>query len=367
MLPIWAKRIPGTALRLGILLLVCGNSSAQGQTWISTVGVVTTTDSAKITWTTAVPSDSQVEYGPSALYGNVSPLAPALVLVRSITLTGLTAGTTYHFRVRGRDSGGILVVGADNTFTIAAPVTISISPQSATVNSGGTQQFTSTVANSSSQAVSWYTSAGTISSSGLFTAPKVSATTTAVISVVSVANSSKWTNAHVTVQPGAAISVSISPASASVASGARQQFAATVSNASNPQVTWSASPGSITTTGLYTAPTVSSAATAAVTATSQADPTRKAISAVQITPPPAPVQHSVLLSWNPAASQTVSYRMYRSTISGSSYGLLASAISGTSYTDQTVQPGTAYYYVVTAVDAAGRESGYSNQIKATIP
>jgi fibronectin type 3 domain-containing protein len=59
--------------------------------------------------------------------------------------------------------------------------------------------------------------------------------------------------------------------------------------------------------------------------------------------------------------------MYRSTISGSSYGLLASAISGTSYTDQTVQPGTAYYYVVTAVDAAGRESGYSNQIKATIP
>jgi fibronectin type 3 domain-containing protein len=47
--------------------------------------------------------------------------------------------------------------------------------------------------------------------------------------------------------------------------------------------------------------------------------------------------------------------MYRSTISGSSYGLLASVISGTSYSDQTVQSGTAYYYVVTAVDSAGRE------------
>jgi fibronectin type 3 domain-containing protein len=47
--------------------------------------------------------------------------------------------------------------------------------------------------------------------------------------------------------------------------------------------------------------------------------------------------------------------MYRSTISGSSYSLLASVISGTSYSDQTVQSGTAYYYVVRAVDSAGRE------------
>jgi hypothetical protein len=363
MLLLWPKPFPGAAWLLSMLLVVSGSSAAQAQTWISGVGVATTANSAKVTWTTAVPSDSLVEYGTTALYGSVSPLAPAMVLVRSMTLTGLNPGTTYHFRVRSRDSGGVLVIGPDSTFLVPAAVTISISPQNATVTSGATQQFTATVANSSNQAVSWYTSAGAINSSGLFTAPKVSAAAVAIISAVSVADHSKWTNAHVTVQPGASVTISISPTSAALASGAQKQFAATVSNTSNPQVVWSASSGSITATGLYTAPAVSSATAATVTATSQADTTKKAISAVQIS---APAHHSVLLSWSPGATQTVSYRMYRSTISGGSYGLLASAI-GTSYSDQTVQSGTAYYYVVTAVDSAGRESPYSSQVRVAVP
>jgi hypothetical protein len=58
---------------------------------------------------------------------------------------------------------------------------------------------------------------------------------------------------------------------------------------------------------------------------------------------------------------------------------IAVAISGGSYrpngkrnwrgehTDQTVQSGTKYYYVVTAVDDQGRESAYSDQVALTIP
>jgi hypothetical protein len=52
-----------------------------------------------------------------------------------MTLTGLNPGTTYHFRVRSRDSGGVLVIGPDSTFLVPAAVTISISPQNATVTS----------------------------------------------------------------------------------------------------------------------------------------------------------------------------------------------------------------------------------------
>ena len=59
--------------------------------------------------------------------------------------------------------------------------------------------------------------------------------------------------------------------------------------------------------------------------------------------------------------------MYRSTISGSSYGLSASAITGASYNDASVQSGTTYYYVVTAVDDQGRESLHSNEIRTIIP
>jgi hypothetical protein len=36
---------------------------ASGQTWIGSVNVSTTTTTATVTWTTAVPSDSQVKYG----------------------------------------------------------------------------------------------------------------------------------------------------------------------------------------------------------------------------------------------------------------------------------------------------------------
>ena len=59
--------------------------------------------------------------------------------------------------------------------------------------------------------------------------------------------------------------------------------------------------------------------------------------------------------------------MYRSTLAGTSYGLTASAIEGLAYSDQSVQPGTTYYYVVTAVDSQGRESSYSNEISVVVP
>ena len=80
------------------------------------------------------------------------------------------------------------------------------------------------------------------------------------------------------------------------------------------------------------------------------------------------VQHSVALSWKASSNpKVVSYSVYRSSISGSSYALSASAIGGVSFSDQSVQPASTYYYVVTAVDDQGRESEYSPQVSAVIP
>jgi len=58
---------------------------------------------------------------------------------------------------------------------------------------------------------------------------------------------------------------------------------------------------------------------------------------------PAPVRHTVSLSWQIPTGKVISYRMYRSTIKGGSYGLLASAIGGTTYTDQNPQSETPNY------------------------
>lgn len=91
------------------------------------------------------------------------------------------------------------------------------------------------------------------------------------------------------------------------------------------------------------------------------------------TPPPAPptpptTASSVALNWDASTSQVTGYRVYRSETSGGSYNLLTgTALTALAYTDTTVAAGTTYYYVVTAVDSAGVESVYSNQVSAAVP
>lgn len=70
-----------------------------------------------ITWATDVASDSQVEYGVSATYGDVSPLQAAFVTSHRVTLTGLSSGTLYHYRVTSRDSLGLTSVSGDYLLT----------------------------------------------------------------------------------------------------------------------------------------------------------------------------------------------------------------------------------------------------------
>jgi hypothetical protein len=78
--------------------------------------------------------------------------------------------------------------------------------------------------------------------------------------------------------------------------------------------------------------------------------------------------HSVALSWNASTSTVSGYNVYRSTLSGGSYlRVNSSLVAGLSYTDSTVQNTTTYYYVTTAVDNAGMESTFSNQVSAVIP
>jgi fibronectin type 3 domain-containing protein len=71
----------------------------------------------------------------------------------------------------------------------------------------------------------------------------------------------------------------------------------------------------------------------------------------------------VSLSWN-AASLASSYNVKRSTSAGGSYTTIATGVTATSYSDNTVTNGTQYFYVVTAVNSAG-ESGNSNEASAT--
>jgi fibronectin type 3 domain-containing protein len=82
----------------------------------------------------------------------------------------------------------------------------------------------------------------------------------------------------------------------------------------------------------------------------------------------APVQHSVALTWDASTSTVTGYNVYRSTVSGRSYTKInSSLVTALNYTDSTVQNGTTYYFVTTAVDSNGDESLYSNEASAVVP
>jgi hypothetical protein len=61
-----------------------------------------------ITWTTEVPADSQVQYGPTRTFGSTTPLDRTLVTADSVTITGLARRAAYMFQVLSRDAAGHL-------------------------------------------------------------------------------------------------------------------------------------------------------------------------------------------------------------------------------------------------------------------
>lgn len=189
------------------------------------------------------------------------------------------------------------------------PVSITLSPASSSVEVGlGTQTLTATVTNATDTSVTWQvngivggnSTVGTITG-GVYTAPAtLPSPATVVITAVSVADPTKSATAQITITPQVAITVS--PATVTVQTGSTQQFVATVTNTANISVTWQvngttggdATSGTISPTGLYTAPTIVPATpNVTITAISAANPTRSASAAVTLTQVAQPVSVTV--------------------------------------------------------------------------
>ena len=82
------------------------------------VAVSNITDgSAVITWTTDDPATSQVEYDFVPGYGQSTPEDPSLLTAHSVTLSGLTPNTNYHFRVKSVNITGLVGCSGDYVFT----------------------------------------------------------------------------------------------------------------------------------------------------------------------------------------------------------------------------------------------------------
>ncbi|MGC2321672.1 MAG: hypothetical protein WA463_03480 [Terriglobales bacterium] len=290
-----------------------------------------------VTWTATSGTIST-----SGLY-----LAPAVAGTYTVTATSVADSTQ----------------SASATVTVTAPQTVAVSvkPGSASLATGGTQQFTATVTGSSNTAVTWSATGGSISTSGLFTAPSTAGSFT--VTATSAADSTKSASATVTVS-APVVSVTISPVSASMLTGGTQTFTAGVTGSSNTSVTWSATGGSISLGGTYTAP--STAGTFTVKATSAADTTKSASATVTVSAQTVAVSISPgTASLAPSATQ-----QFTATVTGStgSTAVTWTASGGTiSAGGLYTAPSSAGTFSVTAISVADPTKSAAANVSVTAP
>jgi hypothetical protein len=88
------------------------------------------------------------------------------------------------------------------------------------------------------------------------------------------------------------------------------------------------------------------------------------VTIVTATPPLVSITYSnqsAQLTWSGNSSF---YNVYRSTTSGSGYVQIASLITSNSFSDGNLQNGSAYYYLVNALNILGEQSAYSTEVVA---
>ncbi len=192
------------------------------------------------------------------------------VLTGTVTVHD-NAGTSQVIALRG---SGILKIAS----------ALSISPNTAALQTSQSEQFTAALNGIVDPAVTWSVDGvaggnatwGTISSNGLYQAP-ASVPSSRVVTVTATTADGTSNSVPVTLSGvSGPISVSITPTSASLSGSETQQFTSAVSGTTNTSVTWlvnghaggNASSGTITSDGLYTAPGCGTAATATITAVS---------------------------------------------------------------------------------------------------
>jgi hypothetical protein len=202
-------------------------------------------------------------------------------LLRTIVIAGLAASAACAASPSASGTSG-------PTGPAATGVVVNLSPLAFQVAPGGSITFTASVTGSTDTGVVWSVqegaAGGSVTAAGVYQAPPAAGTYHVV--AASHADASKVQVATVTVTAPTAgtVAVVLGPPSSAVDACKTVTFSATVSGSTNQGITWSVregpSGGTITSAGLYTAP--SAAGTYHVVATSVADPTRTAEGSVAV-------------------------------------------------------------------------------------
>ena len=322
-----------------------------------------------------------VRYSPTstkATSGDIS-LVSAQGGITSVTISGTVSQSALTLSP-GSVNFGSAVTGVANTQTVQ-------------ISNPGTAPVTITAANISGAGFSasglplpMTLSAGKATAFDVQFDPKSAGPSTGSLSLVSDASNPPSALALSGAGVAAGLSLAVNPANVSFGNvnvGNTASRSVTITNTGNSNVAISSealtganlslsggspvtlSPSqSISLTVQYSPTTaVTTSGTLAIVSNANGSPAAIAVSGNGV----AQTQHTVVLSWNVSTSAT-GYNIYRSATSGTGYARVNSGPDGVlNYSDTSVQNGQTYYYVTTAVDASGQESGYSSEVSVLIP
>ncbi len=229
--------------------------------------------------------------------------------------------------------------GGQSTSTTQPPAnavtSVSVAPTTVTLSAGETRQFSASISGigTYSQGVTWSVNniaggnatVGTVSSSGLYTAPNP-APPSATVTATSTFDTAKSGSATVTITtPATVTSVVVTPSTATISAGSTKQFAAILTGTGTytSTVTWSvnnlaggnATVGTISTAGLYTAPNPAPASVT-IKATSTFDTTKSGSATVTITTPPVSGVTSVTVAPGTVTLSPGNTKQFSATVTG---------------------------------------------------
>ena len=194
------------------------------------------------------------------------------------TTVTLTSGATQSF------AAFQYIVLTNTNVAVVAVTGVAVSPNTANVGIGSTQQLSATLtpANATNQSVTWTssnTAVASVNATGLVTG--VAAGTSTI--TVTTADGNKTATAAITVAAISVTGVTVSPSTVSLYAGATQQLIAAISpaNATNKAVSWSSSNATVATVNASGLVTGVASGTANITVTTQ-NGSKTAISTITV-------------------------------------------------------------------------------------
>lgn len=269
-------------------------AASAGAKTISTTNGSSLTDPAAVTFTAytlaLAPSSQSVAVGVAAsLTATLTPSASGLTASTNgsgtLSTTTPTSGTPFTLTPTTAATETVTVSGPGGTSataTVTGTLSPVVSPSTATIDQGQTQNLTA--ANFTGGAVTWSSSnpaVASIDSAGNVTGQAHGQATsqTATITATGVSNPSETATATVAVR---AVAVSVSPSTEAMSVGGTATLTAGVTGSTNTGVTWSSSNTAVATVNSSGVVTAVANGSATITATSQADTLRSAACAVTV-------------------------------------------------------------------------------------